>query len=137
MFRVISEKTRVSEGYRVHIGSPEGVPGTPGKNMGLMAKGGTDQPTRGWCTPPPGRPAKSLLPSPPQGIKERGGATSPFLPLAPIQGKGAEPGQKPKWDSAPLGVPLGLSPLPPTYIYEEGFQTSPWRLHLPRYVSPS
>ena len=39
-------------GYRVRIGSPEGVPGYPGKLYGPYGtRGEIHQPVRGWCAP--------------------------------------------------------------------------------------
>ena len=82
-------------GYRVHIGSPEGVPGTPNKDMGLMGQEGKRSSQQGLLHPPyrPNenvkergeerkegegfvRPLPSfplLLPPPPKKYGERGG----------------------------------------------------------------
>src|SRR4051812_11880543 len=41
---------KCSGGYRVLIGSPEGVPPPPGKRYGSYGpRGETHQPQRGWC----------------------------------------------------------------------------------------
>ena len=115
-------------GFGYLSGHWKGVSGNSGKDMGLMGQV-RDRPARKGLVHPSTRPANPR--------ERKGGRASPsFLPLLkgerkggrhlplPSPGaytrKGGEPWQDPKRDSASLGAPLGLSPLPPTYIYEEG-----------------
>ena len=69
---------KCSRGYQVHIGSSEGVLGTPGKDMGLMGQEGKRSSQQGLLPPPYG---------PNQRRKERGeerrkgrDSATPFLP---------------------------------------------------------
>ena len=65
-------------GYRVHIGSPEGVPGTPpGNYMGLMGQEGDKLAPKGLVRPHIGRIGGEGK----KGKREgRGGFGIPFLP---------------------------------------------------------
>ena len=108
-------------GYRVLIGSPEGVPGTPDKRYGPYGpRGETHQPQRGWCAPPPhmGWPNWRRKG---EGGKEKGNRIPPSpssLPTPNRNRKGGRPNwEVPKEDSSYLGCPISCLSSPQTYIY--------------------
>ena len=81
--------------HRVLIGSPEGVPGTPGKRYGpYEPRGETHQPQRGWCTPHMGWPNWRRKG---EGGKEKGNRIPPFLLFLPTPNRNRK-GGRPNWE---------------------------------------
>ena len=114
---------KCSGGYRVHIGSPEGVPGTPGKRYGPYGpRGETHQPQRGWCTPQMGWPNWSRKG---EGGKEKGNRIPPSPSSLPTPNRNRKGGEAELGGTQVgfllLGVPSWLPLLPSNlYIYERG-----------------
>ena len=113
---------KCSKGYRVHIGSPEGVPGNPGKDMGLMGQVREHTSPQGAGAPPIGpatwgdrerRGGKGkyevglLLPSPPPS----------FLSPLSKYGRGGRIGLGAQVGFLLLGRALGCLPPSPSFIY--------------------
>ena len=77
--------------YRVHIGSPEGVPGTPSKDMGLMGQEGKRSSQQGLLRPPYGPHQRRKE----KGKREGSGGIRPYWALVERrqgpQGEAARP----------------------------------------------
>src|SRR3989337_2003857 len=97
---------KCSGGYRVHIESPEGVPGTPGKRYGPNGPRGETQQPAGAAAPPiwAAREEKE------RGEERRKGrdSASPFLPsflLLPFPSeKYVKGGGGANWTRLPVGI---------------------------------
>ena len=117
---------KCSGGYRVYIGSLEGVPDTPAKDIGLMGQEGKRTSHKGLVCPPYG-PAKVEKE---RGRRKgkKGNRIPPSFPLHPLsfpfryiwQG-GARLGRSPSRIRSYLGRLLASPlPLPPIYMWERG-----------------
>ena len=108
--------------HRVLIGSPEGVPGTPGKRYGPYGpRGETHQLQRGWCAPP--HMGWTNWRRKREEGKEKGNRIPPSPSSLPTpnrnrKGVGGRIGGTPSRIPPTWGTPLAASPpLQPIYIY--------------------
>ena len=123
-------------GYRVLIGSPEGVPGTPIKDMRLMGQEGKCTSHKGLVCHPYGLAKVEKERGRRKGKKGNRIPPSPsFLPPR-LNMAGARLGRDSKKDSSYLGASYGCSSLPPTYIYVGGGHVTHNRQLLSRVRRP-